>query len=236
MVCRRRDRHPDQRILVDEPDRHGGVVDGPHPQRLGERDGPEAPVPAQVARMQLDRKSFLLPRGQVLHEGAEPVRCRRREFGAHAAIQAEARRSRTPISGQSEGPAPRAGPCLMGVWAVRPRRAPARPPGPATTSASSSSRRMRVSAATRPRAAKTAPTWNADENPSTSACGSGRAAEDGVLGLRRRDRGQRRDAERAADLLRGVDQARCQPGLGRRSRRPAPRSRSARRRTRCRRR
>ena len=48
-----------------------------------------------------------------------------------------------------------------------------------------------------------------------------------------RDRGERRDPERAADLLRGVDQAGGEPGL-RRLRRPrARRSRSARTRTRA---
>ena len=60
-----------------------------------------------------------------------------------------------------------------------------------------------------------APTMNADVKPSTSASGTAIPCGDGVLGARRRDRGERRDAERAADLLRGVDQARRQPGLGR---------------------
>jgi len=42
-----------------------------------------------------------------------------------------------------------------------------------------------------------------------------RPRSQGILGARRGDRRERGNAERAADLLRGVDQARGEPGLGR---------------------
>ena len=83
------------------------------------------------------------------------------------------------------------------------------------TGASSSSRRIRVSAARHRQPRSTAPTKNADEKPSTSA--SGRIAPDAIASAvrGRRDRRQHGDPERAADLLRGVDQPGRQPGLGR---------------------
>ena len=70
-----------------------------------------------------------------------------------------------------------------------------------TTSTASSSRRIRVRLATTPRAATIAPTRNADWKPSTSAVGRADPLRDGVLGVRRGDRGQCGDAERTTDLL-----------------------------------
>ena len=121
---------------------------------------------------------------------------------------------------------PRGGARAPEALEARPRRASAS----ASAACSSSSRRMRR-ARRRCRRRDRAPTRRRAWKPSTSASGSAVPAADRVLGAGRRDRGERGDAERAADLLRGVDQPEARPGLGRLRRPRAPRSRSARTRT-----
>ena len=67
-------------------------------QRVSEFARPEAPLPSQVTRMQLDRKAVLLAGRQILNNGAEPGRRRRRQFVVHPTSQPRIRTSCIPIS------------------------------------------------------------------------------------------------------------------------------------------
>ena len=98
--------------------------------------------------------------------------------------------------------------------------------------------RIRTRVSTSPSAAIAEPPRKAAWKPSVSAFGSAAgsppAARHHVLGPRVGDRRQHGEAERAADLLRGVDQAARQARTRARGRRRRRRSSSSRRRTRAR--
>ena len=129
----------------------------------------------------------------------------------------------------ASGPAPR---CLRPRRARPRRRRGARPRRARGCPCSRSARR----ASTAPTIAKPAPTRKASWKPSVSAvgsaCGSPPAGAITSSVARVRDRGEDRQAERAADLLRRVDQPARQAGLARSTRRSPRRSSSARTRSR----
>ena len=53
--------HPDQARILHEADGHELPVTTPHPNGAGQVLRAQPPVPPQVARMKLNRRSFLLP-------------------------------------------------------------------------------------------------------------------------------------------------------------------------------
>ena len=87
-VDARRDGHADQSILVvHRASSHDLPVAAPRPNLLGQGRPAEPPGPAQVARMQLNRHTVLLPERHRLDDLIQRLRLRVLQLDRHALIQ-----------------------------------------------------------------------------------------------------------------------------------------------------